>query len=29
LSPIGVLPARHRVGFERALLAAIEPWLGG
>lgn len=28
LSLIGVLPARHRTGFGRALLVAIERWLG-
>src|SRR5262245_38641024 len=28
LSLIGVLPARHRMGVGRALLAAIEAWLG-
>jgi GNAT superfamily N-acetyltransferase len=28
LSLIGVLPARHRMGVGRALLATIEPWLG-
>jgi GNAT superfamily N-acetyltransferase len=27
LSLIGVLPARHRMGVGRALLATIEPWL--
>jgi GNAT superfamily N-acetyltransferase len=28
LSLIGVLPAHHRTGVGRALLATIEPWLG-